>query len=105
MKIPGHFSTQIYSLRSYKAAMSELGNRDKQDIGRWVNNRVENSHLPFRRRERAMLRFRRTKTLQKFTSVHANGHNHFNAERHLVNRQTFKIRRSPALAEWRSLMS
>ena len=92
-------------LRSYKAAMSELGNRDKQDIGRWANNRVENSHLPFRRRERAMLRFRRTKTLQKFTSVHANGHNHFNAERHLVDRQTFKIRRSPALAEWRSLMS
>ena len=92
-------------LRSYKAAISELGNRDKQDIGRWVNNRVENSHLPFRRRERAMLRFRRTKTLQKFTSVHANGHNHFNAERHLVDRQTFKTRRSAALAEWRSLMS
>ena len=70
-----------------------------------VLNRVENSHLPFRRRERAMLRFRRTKTLQKFISVHANGHNHFNAERHLVDRQTFKIRRSAALAEWRSLMS
>lgn len=52
-----------------------------------------------------MLRFRRTKTLQKFTSVHANGHNHFNAERHLVDRQTFKTRRSAALAEWRSLMS
>ena len=46
-------------LRSYKAAMCELGNSDKQQIGRWDNNRVENSHLPFRRRERAMLRFRR----------------------------------------------
>ena len=92
-------------LRSYKAAMSQLGNSGKQELGRWANNRVENSHLPFRRRERSMLRFRQMKTLQKFTSIHANVHNHFNAERHLVDRQTFKIRRSTALAEWHSLMS
>ncbi len=45
-------------LRSYGAAMNELGNRGKQEVGRWANNRVENSHLPFRGRERAMLRFR-----------------------------------------------
>ena len=42
-------------LRSYTAAMTELGNSDKQEVGRWANNRVENSHLSFRRRERAML--------------------------------------------------
>ena len=59
-------------LKSYRAAMTELGNGDKQEIGRHANNRVENSHLPFRRRERAMLRFRRIKTLQKFASVPAN---------------------------------
>lgn len=53
-------------LRSYGAAMSELGNRNKQDIGRWANNGMENSHL--------------------------------------VNRQTYKERRSAALAEWRYLM-
>ena len=47
-----------------------------------------------------MLRFRRMKTLQKFASVHANVHNHFNLERHLVDRQTYKERRSAALAEW-----
>ena len=46
-------------LASYKAAMKVLGNTAKQEVGRWANNRVENSHLPFRRRERAMLRFRR----------------------------------------------
>ena len=92
-------------LRSYKAAMSDLGNVDKQEIGRWANNRVENSHLPFRRRERAMLRFRQMKSLQKFASVHANFHNHFNQERHLVSRQEYKTRRSAALAEWQSLMA
>src|SRR5208282_1024048 len=46
-------------LRSYKEAMNEIGNADRQEVGRWANNRVENSHLPFRR---AMLRFRRMKT-------------------------------------------
>jgi putative transposase len=87
-------------LRSYRAAMNELGNEQKQEVGRWANNRVENSHLSFRGRERAMLRFRRMKSLQKFASVHANVHNHFNLERHLVDRQTYKERRSAALAEW-----
>ncbi|MDQ3186350.1 MAG: IS6 family transposase [Pseudomonadota bacterium] len=91
-------------LRSYAAAMTELGNAEKQEVGRWANNRVENSHLPFRRRERAMQRFRKMKTLQKFASVHANVHNHFNTERHLVDRQTYKTRRSAALAEWQIVM-
>ncbi len=67
-------------LRSYGAAMKVIGNADRQETGRWVNNRAENSHLPFRRRERAMLRFRRTATLQKFVSVHASIQNHFNKE-------------------------
>ena len=38
-------------LRSYKAAMTELGNAAKQQVGRWANNRAENSHLPLRRRK------------------------------------------------------
>jgi putative transposase len=92
-------------LRSYRAAMIELGNADKQEVGRHANNRVENSHLPFRRRERAMLRFRQMKSLQKFASVHANFHNHFNQERHLVGRQEYKTRRSAAMAEWQTLMA
>ena len=91
-------------LRSYKAAMTELGCEEKQEVGSWANNTVENSHLPFRRRERAMSRFRRMKTLQKFASVHASTHNHFSHERHLTDRQTYKTRRSAALAEWQNLM-
>ena len=87
-------------LRSYAAAMKELGIADRQEIGRYANNRAENSHQPFRRRERAMLRFRRMKTLQKFSSVHAAFHNHFNQERHLVSRNDYKDRRSAAMAEW-----
>lgn len=92
-------------LKSYPAAMKELGNEDRREMGRWLNNRAENSHLPFRRRERAMLRFRQMKSLQKFASVHASISNHFNSERHLIDRQTYKARRSAALAEWQSLMA
>ena len=87
-------------LRSYPAAMKDLGVEDRREMGRWLNNRAENSHLPFRRRERVMLRFRQMKSLQKFASVHANVHNHFNQDRHLVDRQTYKAARSAALAEW-----
>jgi putative transposase len=93
------------SLRSYKAAMNEIGNAEKQEVGRWANNRAENSHQPFRRRGRAMLRLRRMKTLQKFSSVHASVHNHFNQERHLTDRETYKANRSAALAEWQTLMA
>jgi putative transposase len=91
-------------LRSYGAAMNEIGNTDKREVGRWANNRAENSHQPFRRRERAMLRCRRMKTLQKFSAVHAAFHNHFSQERHLTSRDVYKDNRSAALAEWQSLM-
>ena len=92
-------------LRSYSAAAKELGCSDKQVTGRWANNRAENSHLPFRRRERAMLRFRRIHSLQKFASIHASFHNHFNSQRSLSKRSTFKLNRDAALSEWRSLIA
>jgi len=90
-------------LRSYGAAMKVIGNAKKQKTGRWLNNRAENSHLPFRRRERAMLRFRQMRNLQKFVAVHSSIHNHFNQERHLYSRTNFKLNRTAALAEWRQL--
>ena len=91
-------------LRSYGAAMKEIGNAGIEETGRWPNNRAENSHQPFRRRERAMLRFRRMHKLQKFSTVHASVHNHFNHERNLVSRDIYKAQRSAALAEWRTVM-
>ncbi|MDU8946676.1 IS6 family transposase [Ovoidimarina sediminis] len=91
------------NLRSYGAALKELGADDRQETGRWLNNRAENSNLPFRRRERAMLRFRRMRSLQKFAGVHASVSNHFNQERSLSSRPHFKANRAAALAEWRGL--
>ena len=88
-------------LRSYRAALRELGGSGRHQAGRWLNNRAENSHLPFRRREHAMLRFRRMPSLQKFVAVHSSIYNHFNLRRHLCSRDNFKLNRAAALAQWR----
>jgi putative transposase len=90
-------------LRAYSAAMNQIGAADRHKVGPHLNNRAENSHQPFRRREQAMQRFRSMKTLQKFSSVHVQVYNLFNQERHLVTRQVYKQRRMAALAAWRAL--
>jgi putative transposase len=86
-------------LRSYRAVLDDIGNTDRQEMGRRLNNRAENSHQLFRRRERAMLSFRSMMTIQKFSSVHAALHNHFNQDRHRISRHNHKVRRSAAQAE------
>lgn len=90
-------------LRSYRAAMKIIGVLGRQECGRWLNNRAENSHQPFRRREGAMAKFRDIKTLQKFAAAHASIHNHFNHDRHINRRDIFKQNRSAALFEWHQL--
>jgi putative transposase len=105
-------------LRYYGAATKVVGNVRRQETGRWLNNRTENSHPlpgsglfanhekgPFRRREQAMRRFRRMRSLQKFAAVHSSVHNHLNLQRHLYTRKNFKLNRVAALAEWRQLCS
>jgi len=97
------WTTVTDRLPSYRAAMRLAGVIHRQRCARWLNNRAENSHQPFRRREAAMARFRDIKALQKFAAVHASIHNHFNLDRHLARREIFKQNRSAALAEWRQL--
>ena len=90
---------------SYRAAMKVIGNEGRQETGRHFNNRAENSHLPFRRRERAMSRFRRMRSLQKFASIHSSVYNHFNHQRNIERRARFKSLRNAALLEWRELIA
>jgi putative transposase len=92
-------------LRSYGAVMKVIGNADLQETGCWLNNQAENSQLLFRRRERAMLRFRRMRSLQKFVSVHASVCNYFTKERHFYSLDNFKLNRTAALIEWRQFCS
>jgi putative transposase len=90
-------------LASSRAALKAVGAIGNCNVGRWLNTRAENSHQPFRRRERAMLRFRLMRSLQKFAALHGSIHNHFNQERALTSRTVFKERRTAALNEWRQL--
>lgn len=83
--------------------MRKVGVQDKHVTGKHLNNRAENSHLPFRRRERAMLRFRRMRSLQRFVSVHASVTNHLNLDRSLSRRHQLMQNPTAALAEWRQL--
>jgi putative transposase len=105
-------------LRSNGAAMKVVGNANRQETGRWENNRAENAHPlpdsgllamhekgPFRRRARAMQRFRSMRCLQKFAAVHAAVYTHFNQERALYTRDNFKANRAAALSEWRQICS
>jgi len=73
-------------LRSYGVALKDIGAEQRQVTDRWENNSAENSHQPFRRREREMLRFRCMRSLQKFASVNSFVHDLFKTERSLSTR-------------------
>lgn len=88
-------------LRSYKAAMRDLGCIDRHLPGRLRdNNRAENSHLPVRRRERKMQRFKSQGQAQRFVSTHSAIYNTFAIQRHLTSRNTMRTFRAAAFAEW-----
>ena len=78
--------------------MREIGNADRQEAGRRLNNgtRIRVGRFDDENRQCSSSNM---KTLQKFSSVHAQVHNHFDQERHLVSRQVYKQRRSAAMAE------
>jgi putative transposase len=90
-------------LPSYKAALRELNMQHLQETRQYTNNQVENSHLHFRRREKMMNKFRSMRSLQKFVSFQSAFLNHFNHQRHLGTRQTFKKLRDASLAEWQDV--
>ena len=92
-------------LRSYSAAVRDLGIESRHEHGRWKNNRAENSHQPTRRRERKMQRFKSPGSAQKFLSTHAAVHNTFNVQRHLTSAQTHRALRAAAMTTWRTAVA
>jgi len=92
-------------LRSYAAALRDLGLADRHVTGRRSNNRAEVSHQPTRRRERQQVRFKTPGSAQRFLSSHAAIANHFNVQRHLISRRTLKTLRATAVADWHEIVS
>jgi putative transposase len=91
-------------LGSYRAALRELDMTHLQETQRYKNNQIENSHLHFRRREKIMNRFRSMGSLQKFTAIQSTFQNHFNHQRHIEKRETFKNLRQSSLDAWNEIL-
>ncbi len=90
-------------LASYRAALKDIGATKLQNTDQYKNNQAENSHLHFRRRERGMNKFRSMQSLQKFVSVQSSFLNHFNHQRHLETRPTFKKLRQSSVDSWKGI--
>ena len=86
--------------RSYRAAMRELDLAHLHETGHRLNNRAESSHVPTRRRERKLQRFKSPASAQMFLSTFGSIYNLFNVCRHLISRRTLRTLRSNAMAEW-----
>lgn len=87
-------------LRSYGAALRDLNMGHLHDTTNRLNNRAESSHVPIRRRERKMQRFKSHKSTQTFLSIYASIYNLFNTQRHLISRKTLRAFRLISMTEW-----
>ncbi len=88
-------------LKSYGAAFQDLRLRHIHDSRHRLNNRAESSHIPIRRRERKMQRFKSQGSAQRFLSTFGPIYNLFNVQRHLISRRTLRIFRNNAMKEWK----
>ena len=90
----------IDKLRSYSSAFRTLGLQGRHEQGLRANNRAGNSHQPVRRRERTMQRFKSPASTQRFLTIRAATYNIFCHQRYLLNRSTFKRRRTESFEAW-----
>ena len=88
-------------LGSYAAAQRQVMPEVEHRSHKGLNNRAENSHLPFRRRERVMQGFRSPEDLQRFVSVFSAIRNLFVPSRSSRPAPAARLHRLNALAEWK----
>ncbi len=91
--------------RAYAAAFRDLGLSAWHHQAKWKNNRIESAHVPIRRRERKMQRFRSPGSAQRFLSIHATVYNTFNTHRHLVTAAEHREARDQAFDLWRAAVN
>ena len=87
-------------LKSYGSAFRDMGLAHLHDTSHRRNNRAESSHVPIRRRERKLQRFKSQASAQRFLSTYGPIYNLFNTQRHLISRSTLRTLRNNAMAEW-----
>jgi putative transposase len=90
-------------LASYGAAKRELAPGIEHRSHKGLNNRVENSHVPLRKRERQMQGFRSAGGLQRFTSIFSAVRNLFVPPARKRQALSTHLHRLAAFARWRSV--
>ncbi|GAC1493892.1 MAG: IS6 family transposase [Acetobacteraceae bacterium] len=90
-------------LKSYAAAKRKVLPHVEHRQSKYLNNRVEVSHQPTRRRERQMQRFKSARHAQQFLSAHARIHNHFQLRRHRLTADQHRAARDAAFRTWREV--
>ena len=89
--------------RDTKAAKREIAPGVEHRSHKGLNNRAENSHLPFRKRERAMLGYRSQGSLQKFVSIHSAIRNCFFVPSRRRSALTIRYHRLEAFDTWNAV--
>jgi len=102
-RTPKRFITD--KLRSYGAAKREIAPGVEHRSHKGLNNRAENSHLPFRKRERAMQGYRSPGSLQRFVSIHSAIRNCFSVPACRRSAQTIRYHRLEAFDAWNAVVS
>ncbi|ASP23533.1 DDE domain protein (plasmid) [Antarctobacter heliothermus] len=87
-------------LRSYGAAKREVAPGLDHWSHKGLDNRAENSHLPFRKRERVMQGFRSPGGLQRFVSMQSATRNSFSVPARRRSALTIRYHRLEAFEAW-----
>jgi putative transposase len=90
-------------LGSYGAAKKQVMPGVEHRSNKGLNNRAENSHVPFRERERILQHFRSAGALQRFVSVFSAVRNLFVPPRQKRSAPGIHLHRLNALAQWNSV--
>ena len=102
-RTPKRFITD--KLRSYGAAKREIAPGVEHRSHKGLNDRAENSHLPFRKCERAMQGYRSPGSLQRFVSIHSAIRNCFSVPACRRSAQTIRYHRLEAFDAWNAVLS
>ena len=91
-------------LKSYGAAKRDILPHVEHRQSKYLNNCIEVSHQSTRRRERQMQRFKSPRHAQRFLSVHAGIHNHFQFRRHRLTAAQHRNARDNAFRCWHEVV-
>lgn len=89
-------------LGSYGAAKGDVAPGLEHRAHKGLNNRAENSHLPFRKRERTMQGSRSPGGLQRFVSIHSAVRNRFSVPARRRSALAIRYHRLEAFDTWKA---